>query len=729
MTGAGGYLADLCDASTLHAVFVRSPVASATVHAIDRTAASSAPGVMAVFTGADLDLVDIPGQTGRGPRAEAMTRPALARDRVRHVGEPVAVVVARTAAQAADAAGMVWPELEETVAVTDPRAAREGGPLLFPEAGTNIVAHDVLGEGLAAGVSPQVRVTVEVDSPRLAPLPIEPLGILARPAGEGVRVWCGHQAPHRLRKQLASLLGMAPESIRVTVPDVGGAFGMKGMLYPEYLVVTAAAIRLGAPVVWVQTRREQFASGTHGRSQHHTVTLSGDADGRIASAEIEILADVGAYPHNGSQIPTFSRLVATGLYDIPAVRVETTLVVTNQAPTGSYRGAGRPEAALAIERAVDAFARRAGLDPFAVRERNLVRSLPHRTPTGALYDSGDYVAALSMARRALDVDGVRAAQAVRLAGGQDPIGVGVGAFVERAGGAVDSGEYARVEVDPVARTVVVRVGTSDSGQGHATVWSGLAGEVLKTDRVVVRAGDTSEVASGVGTYASRSAQLAGSAVVRTATRVLEEARRRAADRLEALVEDVEYRQGVFHVAGVPGSEVSLWDVAAAELGAEETFAPGAQTFPYGVHGAVVEVSLETGEVRVLRIVAVDDCGRVLHPVIVEGQLHGSLAQGLGQALYEQMRYDVDGQPLTGSLMDYLAPRATDVPPIESMRLEHPAPSNPLGVKGAGEAGCIGLPPAILNATIDALWPHGVRDLQLPLRPQTVWQAIEAARTA
>lgn len=721
--GQGGYLADLVGPDTLHAWFVRSPVAHGRIKDIDLGLAVSAPGVVGVFTASDLGLVDIPAQTGRGPGSDGMTRPILAADTVRHVGEPVAVVVARSAREAEDAASLVWVDIDDLPAVTNPVDAVDHDTILFPEAGTNVAARLQMAAG--PEVDAPVAVTVEVASPRLSPVSIETLGIIAQPDGERLEVWCGHQAPHRLRGQLADLLGRPVDSIRVRVPDVGGAFGMKGMLFPEYVVTAALAVRLGAPIVWLQTRREQFQAGTHGRAQHHTVTIEGDETGRISTARVEILADVGAYPHNGSQVPIFSRLVAAGLYDIPRVEVGITVVVTNQAPTGSYRGAGRPEAALAIERAIDAFARHLDLDPFEVRFRNLIDQLPHTTATGAIYDSGDYAAALGRAMELLDLPVLRSEQARRHQAGENPIGVGVGAFIERAGGAVDSGEYVKVEV--LDDTVHLRVGTSDSGQGHVATWTRLAEGVFGVDAIVIHAGDTDEVAEGVGTFGSRSTQLAGSAVIRMAGRVLEEARKRAADRLEADVADIEYQAGVFRVVGVPGTDVTLWELATeGELAAEEMFVPGAQTFPYGVHAAEVEVVLDTGEVRVRKVVAVDDCGTVVDPAIVEGQLLGSLAQGIGQALFEEIRYDDSGQPLTASFMDYLIPTAVDVPPVVSSRLTHPAPSNPLGAKGAGEAGCIGLPPAILNATVDALWAYGVRDLQLPLRPRTVWEAIRTA---
>lgn len=722
LTGRGRYLADLAGPDALHAWFVRSPIAHGRIRSIDTSEAGDLPGVVGVFTAVDLNLADIPAQTGRGPEAAGMERPVLARDTVRHVGEPVAVVVAQSARLAEDAASAVWLDIEALPAIVDPEHAANSETLLFPAAGTNRVSHSVQGEPPQSGT---VEITVETVSHRLVPTPIEPLGILARPADGVLEAWCGHQAPHRLRAQLAGLLDVSVDQVRVRVPDVGGAFGMKGMLFPEYPVVVALAARLDAPVVWSQTRREHMQSGTHGRGMRHRVTLHGDETGTITGARVHILADVGAYPHNGSQIPLFSRLVATGLYGIEEVEVEIEVVVTNLAPTGSYRGAGRPEAALAIERAVDAYARHIGRDPLEVRMQNLVSDLPHRTVTGAVYDSGDYRAALNRAVELIDVPAFRSEQRSRRTEGLDPIGLGVAAFIERAGGAVESGEYARVEVGGDA--VHVRVGSSDSGQGHHRLWTSLASSILGVGPVVVHTGDTGEVSAGVGSFASRTTQIAGSAVVRMAEKVREDGRRLAADRLEAAVEDVEYEAGEYRVRGAPGSGISIYELAVpTELGAEEMFVPGAQTFPYGVHVAEVEVLRQTGEVKVRRIVAVDDCGTVFDPHMVEGQLLGSLAQGLGQALLEEVRYDETGQPLSASLMDYLVPTAADMPPVVSDRLTHPAPSNPLGAKGAGEAGCIGLPPAILNAVIDALWDDGVRELQLPLHPDRVWAALQRA---
>jgi carbon-monoxide dehydrogenase large subunit len=735
VTGAGRYVADLAPPETVHLAFVRSTEAHAHITGVDMSSVDS-PEVLGVFTGAELGLTDIPGDS-TAVQAPDFARPHLASEKVRYVGEPVAVVAAVSAAAALDAADLVWVDYETLPAVVDPRASLDDDVLLHEAAGTNVVYRSELVVGEARDQY-EVVAEIEATNQRLAPTAIEPLGILAVPEDDGrLTVYIGHQRPHGMKARLCELLPIEADKLRVVVPDVGGAFGMKGMTYPEYTVAAAVALRLGRPVIWVERRREHMSGGTHGRGSVHKVRLMGTSAGRIQRVEIDVLADVGAYPHNGATIPIFSRLVAFGLYDIPNASLTTTSVVTNTAPTGSYRGAGRPEAAFAIERAIDVFARSAGLDPVEVRLINFIpsSSLPYRTATGALYDSGDYAAALRRAVELVGLGEIRQEQRERLATGRDPIGVGFGAFVERAGGGVDGGEYGRIEVDREGR-VTLRTGSASSGQGHETAWAQVAAAALglAPEAVTFVAGDTDQVARGMGTFASRSAQIGAAAIWRTAHVVRRRAIELAAGLLEASPADVELADGFFSIIGVPGTEMGWAQVAAAahdrgiDLSEEEWFVPGAQTFPYGVHGAVVEVSLETGEVRLDRLVAVDDCGNVLNPMIVEGQLHGSLMQGIGQALYEGILYSGEGQLLTSTLMDYAIPRAGDAPPITSERLVHPAPSNPLGVKGTGEAGCIGAPPAIVNAALDALAPYGVTDLQMPLRAATVWAALSRAKT-
>jgi carbon-monoxide dehydrogenase large subunit len=734
VTGAGRFVADLAPPETVHLAFVRSTEAHAGVMAIDTEAVGGA-GVVGVFTGEDLDLPDIPGDSISIP-APDFPRPQLAREKVRYVGEPVAVVAATSAAAAVDAADLVWVDYEPLPAVIHPRSSLEDQQLIHEKAGTNVVHRSNLEVGELRH-DYEVVVELELTNQRLAPNPIEPLVILAVPEDDGrLTVYISHQRPHGVQARLSRLIPIDRDKLHVVVPDVGGAFGMKGMTYPEHMVTAAIALRLGRPVMWAERRREHFSGGTHGRGSVHRVKLMGRRNGRIERAEIDILADVGAYPHNGTSIPIFSRLVGLGLYDIESVSLTTTSVVTNTAPTGSYRGAGRPEAAYTIERAVDAFARAANLDPVEVRLTNFIptEALPHRTPTGAIYDSGDYAEALRRAVDLVELDRLRVEQRTRLAEGRNPLGIGFGAFVERAGGAVDAGEYGRVEVDR-SGSITVRTGSASSGQGHETAWAQVAAAALgvSPDEVHYVAGDTDEVARGTGTFASRSAQIGGAAIWRTAHVVRQTATELVADLLEASSADVVLADGSFSIVGVPGTAMSWAEVAetaherGVELAAEEWFVPGAQTFPYGVHAAVVEVDLDTGEVSLQRLVAVDDCGNVLNPMIVEGQLHGSLLQGVGQALYEGVQYSEQGQLLTSTLIDYAVPRATDAPPVISGRLVHPAPSNPLGVKGTGEAGCIGAPPAIVNAVLDALAPYGVTDLQMPLRPATVWAALSGSR--
>jgi aerobic carbon-monoxide dehydrogenase large subunit len=734
VTGAGRYVADLAPPGTIHLAFVRSVEAHALISAIDTTAVDRA-GVVGVFTAADLNLADIPGDS-LATAAPGFPRPHLAHEKVRYVGEPIAVVAATSFAAAVDAAELLSVDYEPLPAVIDPRSSVEDRVLIHEAAGTNVVHRTDLEFG-ELREDYEVVAEIAVTNQRLAPNPIEPLVILAQPADDGrLTVYISHQRPHGVLARLSQLIPMDAAKLRVVVPDVGGAFGMKGMTYPEHTVTAAIALRLGQPVMWQERRREHMSGGTHGRGSVHRVKLMGARDGRIQRAEIDILADVGAYPHNGAGIPTLSRLVALGLYSIDCGSIRTTAVVTNAAPTGSYRGAGRPEAAYAIERAVDAFARAADLDPVAVRMINFIptEALPHRTPTGALYDSGDYAEAMGRAVELVELDRLRQEQQVRLAEGRNPIGVGFGAFIERSGGAVDGGEYGRVEIDR-AGSITVRTGSASSGQGHETAWAQLAADALgaSADNVRYVAGDTDEVAQGTGTFASRSAQVGGAAIWRTAHVVRRKAIELVADVLDASPEDLVLADGNFSIAGAPGTEVSWSEVAEAahergvDLAAEEWYVPGAQTFPYGVHAAVVEVDLDTGDVRLDRIVAVDDCGNVINPMIVEGQLHGSLMQGIGQALFEGVQYSEEGQLLTSTLMDYIVPHATDASAVTSERLVHPAPSNSLGAKGTGEAGCIGAPPAIVNAVLDALAPYGVKDLQTPLRPATVWTALARSR--
>ena len=743
LTGASRFTGDIRPPETLHVAFTRSPVASAALRSVSLEAALSARGVVAAFAAADLELKDIPGQGGPGrPEAPFMTRPPLVHETIRHVGEAIAVVVAESPYDAVDGAELVDYDYDLADVVADVDAALADEVLLFPDAGSNVVTRRAMPDEDMIGAAAEtldwpgypVEVDVTVENQRLAPAPIEPVAIVAEPTDDGgVTVWCGHQAPHRLRRQLSRLLDLDPEKVRVIVPAVGGAFGMKAMLFPEYVVVVALAVRLGTPISWVQTRYEQFICGTHGRAMRHRVRLGGDQSGRIRAGRVEILADVGAYPHNGSGVPLFAQYMAPGSYDFDDFGVNTTMVVTNRAPTGSYRGAGRPEATFAIERAVDVFASRAGLDPAEVRRMNAVRpeQMPYLSATGALYDGGDYVAALDLAIETARLDEVRAEQSARRQRGENPLGIGVALFVERAGGDAASAEYSRVEVQPDGR-VTAFTGSSAAGQGHATAYSQIVASVLGVapGLVEVVEGDTARVKDGTGSFASRSMQIGGSGLHRCAGRVADTAREAAARMLECSVDELkETDGGGFAAVADPSVEATLAEVAAwlHELGEpladEENYSPGAQTFPYGACVAVVEVDQDTGKVTVVRLVSVDDCGRVVNPLLVEGQVHGSLLQGLAQAVFEGIEYDDQAQPLATSLADYPVPTAPDAPRYTTARMVTPAPSNPLGAKGAGESGCIGAPPAIVNAVVDALSPVGVEGLAMPLTPERVWRAL------
>lgn len=733
ITGAARFVADLSPSGevpgpVLHAEFVRSPEAHARVLSVDVDEARLAPGVSAVFTAKNLSLRDF-GSASPPIDCHGMDRPVLASELVRYAGEAVAVVLASTREQAVDASRLVWADYKALPVVVSPPVAVKDETVLHRDAGTNIADSWALR---TEGEPPEVEheISISVSNGRLVPNPMEPLAILAVPDGERLTVFASHQRPHALRDTLAGHLDLDPAAVRVVVPDVGGAFGMKGMEFPEYVAAAAAALRLGVAVQWLQTRREHFLTGTHGRGQHHQITLGGNSDGRLLRAKVEILADAGAYPHNAARIPSFTRYLATGLYDIPFVDISSQTVVTNLAPVGSYRGAGRPEAAYAIERAVEAFARELGLDPFEVRRRNFIKHLPHLAQTGALYDSGDYAAALDRAEEMVDAPAVRAAQQESRRLGLNPIGLGVAAFIERAGGAVDTGEYARVEMAEDGY-LEVQTGSMSSGQGHETVWPQIAADAfgVSPERVRFVAGDTSRVARGTGTAASRSTMIGGSAVFRTSEELFEKVRTLAAELMEASAADVVVSDQGVSVAGQPGTLMAWTELvrrADGPLVAEEWYVPGAQTFPYGAVAAVVAVDIETGQVRLHTLVAVDDFGNVINPMLVEGQVHGSLAQGIAQALLEGVEYSPEGQLMTSSFMDYAVPVATNHVDIRTDRLVHPAPSNTLGAKGAGESGCIGAPPAIVNAVLDALAPWGVTHLDMPLTPSRVWEAIEAA---
>jgi carbon-monoxide dehydrogenase large subunit len=717
LRGQARYVADIRVPGCLEAAFARSWAAHGRLRPVDVAAARRVGGVVAAWGAADLP--DLPGvPAGRGDVPAAMRRPALAADRVRFVGEPIAVVVGADRYRAEDGVDEIDLDIDPLPPLVDPLAAADDEIRLY-EGASNVAATVAYGapceDELAAC---DVVVETTVRNQRVAPTSMETRGILARPEPDGgLTVWCSHQAPHRLRDALAGAFRLDPGAVRVIVPAVGGAFGAKSQVYPEFLVVVAAALRLGRPVRWIEDRYEALTSATHGRGQVTRMRLGLDRNGRFRALDADIVADVGAYPHTGAFIPGMTAWVISGPYLVPRLHVRARSVVTSTAPTASYRGAGRPEAAYAIERCVDAAADRLGLDPVELRRRNLIPpdAFPYRSPTGAEYDSGRYADALDAATRTGDYPGWRAEQARRRAAGQRrQIGVGVATWLERSGGPAGSGEYARVEVTATGR-VVARVGVASQGQGHLGTLAQVVADGLGVDpaRVRVLTGDTGEVARGTGTFGSRSMQVGGNAAYLAACDVADRARAAVAARRRVPPEEVELRAG------------ELAEVAAAEggLAAERTLAPP-QAFPFGCYLAVVEVDMRTGDVHVLRLVAVDDCGVVVNPLVVRGQILGSIAQGLGQALYEAVRYDPQGQPQTSTLLDYTLPTAAEIPPVTLVDQVTPNPNVPLGTKGAGESGCIGAPPAIVSAVYDALAGYDRDALQMPLTPVAVWRCLQ-----
>jgi carbon-monoxide dehydrogenase large subunit len=706
---------------------------------------------VAVLGAADLALPPLPEQVQPPSAARAhLARPCLALDRVRFVGEAVAVVVARSQAEATDAAELVELELEDLGPLVDPLAALEpGAPLLFPEHGSNVVG-DVPPDGDEEQVlaGSDVVVAARFVNQRVAPAPMEPNGILAVPGPEGqLTLWVSTQSPFGVRGVVSALLGLEPAQLRVVAPAVGGGFGAKGGAYPEHVVVAAVARRLERPVRWQETRSENLVAMTHGRGQVAEVELGARSDGTLVGLRARTVTEAGAYAWRGTLAARTARLMGAGPYRLPQVALRSMTVVTTTTPTGPYRGAGRPEAAALLERAMDLLAARLGMDPAEVRRRNLLRpdELPYRTPTGAFYDSGDYQGALDKALAQAGYERLRAEQAERRRVG-DPmaLGIGMSCFVEVSGSGTEWGGV-RVEDDG---TVTVLSGSSPHGQGHETTLAQVAASVLGVpfDRIRVVHSDTSVIRRGVGTFGSRSGQLAGNAVFGAGKEVLERARELAAHLLEAAREDiVQDEEGNFLVAGVPSRSVSWAALAAAArdpaarpegttaewkeegLAAEADFVQTDGTYPFGSHVAVVEVDTETGQVHLRRLVAVDDCGTVVNPTIVAGQVHGGLAQGVAQALFEAVAYDERGNPLAANLADYAFPSAADLPSWELGESVTPSPRNPLGMKGVGESGTVGATPAVQNAVLDALAPFGIEHLDLPLTPQRVWAALEATR--
>jgi carbon-monoxide dehydrogenase large subunit len=743
LTTGGVYTADVQDeqlAGACHVQFVRSPVAHGRIRSVDLSGALQAPGVIAAFTWADLADLPVIGAPMPGMMNEQMGQWLLARDVVRWVGEPVAVVVTEGRYQGEDAADLVDIDYEALPSVIDmTEAAADGAPLLFPAAGTNVAASFGDRAALAADLfdSCEVVVSRTIANQRVAPAPMETRAAAAAWGADGrLTAWIPNQGAQGTRAALAGMLGMDQAGIRIITPDVGGAFGAKFGADPEHAVVCWVARRLGRPARWTETRNENLVGMTHGRAQRQTITIGGRRDGTVTAYRLEILQDSGAYLRFGAFLPFLTILMAPGPYAIPRAEAVATSVVTNTTPVGAYRGAGRPEATAAVERAMDLFAAEIGLDPAEVRRKNLLPKFtePHTTAFGAVYDSGDYAVALEVALAAAGYADLRAEQAKRRADGDVvQLGIGLSCYVEITGAGAEAGnpsENATVEVHPDGSATIL-TGTSPHGQGHSTVWAMLASDELgiPIDKITLKWGDTDLIPEGGGTGGSRSLQQGGAAVQQASRELIDVARQRAADELEANPADLIFDPGrsAFAVAGDPDVAVPLARLAEAErLFVRAVFsAPGA-TFPFGAHVAVVEVDTETGKTVLRRVVTVDDAGTIVNPLIAEGQRHGGIAQGAAQAFLEEVIYDADGNPLTSSFADYAFLSATEVPSFELADLETPTTYNPLGAKGIGEAGTIGATPAVQNAIIDALAHLGVRHIDMPATPQRVWLELREA---
>ena len=751
LTAGGTYVDDLRVPQLTGAArvtFVRSHHGHALITGVDASAALAAPGVIAVLTYQDINDIPPPPPPPEGgppPGSEAAPlpmggvwqEPLLAVDRVRFVGEPVAMVLTDDSYQGEDAAELVSVDYEPLPAIVGAADALAGQTLLFPDAGSNVVVAHPAGDTAFDGCD--VVVSHDIVNQRVAPVPMEGRAAAAMWTGGKLTVWVSTQNAQISRFIMAGAFGLDPDAIRVVAPDVGGGFGAKVGIDRDAILVAWAARHTGRALRWVETRSENLVGMTHGRAQEHSIKIGGTRDGRVLAYRLDVVQDTGAYPRMSGFLPTLTNLMAVGPYDIAHVEVGYRVVVTNTTPIAAYRGAGRPEATAAIERAMDLFATEIGMDPAEVRRKNLVPAdkFPHQTPCGAHYDSGDYVGALDKVLAGAGYPGLRAEQARRRERGDVvQLGIGVASYVEITAADADNGETARVVVNGDG-TATVYTGSSPHGQGHDTAWSMLVQSDLgiPMDKVTVLHGDTDEIPLGTGTYASRSLQLGGMAVHKAALEVKDQARRLAADMMEASEADLELDtdRGLWHVRGDPESGRTWADVAGHAgpdgLVAAVHFTEAQPTFPFGAHVAVAEVDTETGKVTLVRHVTVDDAGIVVNPVLTEGQRHGGIAQGAAQALLEEMVYDADGNPLTGTLADYAAITATELPSFELLVSETPTPVNPLGVKGIGEAGTIGATPAVQNAVIDGVSHLGVRHIDMPTTPGRVWAAIKEARNS
>jgi carbon-monoxide dehydrogenase large subunit len=768
ITGRTRWTDNMALPGMLHLAILRSPHAHARITRVDVSPALREPNVVAAFSGAD--VADVQGGL---PCAWPVTedivqpvRPPLAVDTVRHHGEAVAVVVARSQAAALDALDAIEVDYEPLTPVLDLALAAQDQGLVHPDKGTNrsytwVFDSAAAGTGSSvADAAAQAEVTVhrQYVQQRLIPAFMEPRSVVVDPGAGEFTIWSATQIPHILRVFYALLTGVPEHKIRVIAPDVGGGFGGKLQVTPEELIAFMAAQRVGRPVKYTESRSDSMLSAHHGRDQIQDITLTATRDGTLTGIDVKLLANMGAYLGLvGPGVPILGAFMYNAIYKVPAYRFECVGVFTNTTITDAYRGAGRPEATYAIERAMDELAVELGMDPIELRRRNWIKAeeFPFTTVAGLVYDSGDYDAATDRALALFDYDGLRAEQRARRESGDAvQLGIGVSTYTEMCGlapsrilgalrYAAGGWESAAVRVLPTGKVEVV-TGTSPHGQGHVTSWSQIVADELGVafEDVEVLHGDTRTSHKGLDTYGSRSLAVGGVALVEACRKVRDKARVVAAHMLECSPDDLEFTGGAFRVRGTPDAAKTLADAAfavfaahdlpdgvEATLDADATFDPQTFSFPHGTHLCATEVDMQTGWVTIRRYVAVDDVGRVVNPLIVEGQVHGGVAQGIAQALHEQAVYDETGTLLTGSFVEYTIPSAADLPTIVTDRTETPATSNPLGVKGVGEAGAIAATPAVVNAIVDALRPFGVSDIAMPCTPERVWRALKRGGAA
>jgi carbon-monoxide dehydrogenase large subunit len=770
ITGHSHYVDDLRPPTgrppALHMAVVRSPYAHAEIKSLHLDAAQALPGVIAAFESAELvsTMPTLEPMPVPVPGLKKPVRRVLTVDRVRYVGDPVAVVLADSFYAALDARDLVEVDYEPLAAVTDPEAAlAQDAPLLYQEFGSNIAFHAKSGGGdiEAAFAHAGHIVRLRVVNQRLAPSSLEPRACMFDfdPASSELTAWISSQAIYRARDMLANFLKLDRNRIRVYNAEVGGGFGTKTGFVGEELLAAALAVRYGRPVKWIESRSENLQAQTQGRGQVNYIEAAFSLDARLLGLKVRTIADLGAFlAGTTAMVPNGTPSMLSGPYRLQAVDSQVVGVFTNKMPTGAYRGAGRPEAAYILERTMDCIAHQLGLDPVEVRRRNFIEpeAFPYKAVTGAQYDSGNYEAALDRALELADYTGWRAKQRERReAGNTRLLGIGLSTFIEVSGGAITTRpgvpqESATVRIRRDG-TILVQSGVAHNGQGHFTAFAQIVANTfhLPGSRVEVRMNDTALPAFGFGTFGSRTMQVAGSAILLAAEAVREKALRVAARLLEAATEDLELQDGRVMVRGVPARAVELGELARLVeeqpdlierespnpangvqiegLAAWRDFLPSNATFSSGTHIAVVEVDSDTGEIDILQYVAVDDCGRVLNHYLADAQVHGALAQGIGQALYEEVIYDQEGQLLSSTLMDYTLPNAMQVPGFITGMVETPTPINPLGAKGIGEGGTIGAPPAVVNAVLDALAPLGIHAIDMPLKPEKIWALVQATR--